>query len=628
MLGHKINPNKIKNVCTLLRRVNTLKHLCNNNRTINSFIKRNENVTSNIPFCRRAHNIKNKHKIDDGRLIINGFTIRTHTCGELRPKNVGERVVICGWVQYSRLSKFLLLRDAYGLTQCIVGSDDTDLSSLQLESVVQIEGMVSIRPRDTVNHEMATGEIEVTIIKLKVLNPSEKVAFNLRNYQKPKEQLRMQHRYIALRFPEMQNNLRTRSQMLHKMRRFLVENYGFIEVETPTLFCRTPGGAREFVVPTRHKGLFYSLVQSPQQFKQMLMSGGIDRYFQVARCYRDETTRPDRQPEFTQLDIELSFTTLEGVLTLIEEMLYDTFTKPLPRPPFNRITYKEALENYGSDKPNLLYDLKFINIKHLFDKKENDNFGAFLLPYPSEMGKLTTKYKEKVKDIAKKYNAKVVFNENISKEYTSDLQERIQDAIGQNRAAIISISEDTENACLCLGEIKDMIISVLKSKELLKVNDNVAPLWVIDFPLFVKGDDGLQPCHHPFTAPHPDDLHLLETEPLKVRSLAYDLVMNGNEIGGGSVRIHSPHLQVKIMKMLNIDPEKLRHFVNALSSGCPPHAGIALGIDRLMAIVCDAESIRDVIAFPKSHDGRDPLSGAPNVLSHSDRNYYHLNHIK
>lgn len=221
-----------------------------------------------------------------------------------------------------------------------------------------------------------------------------------------------------------------------------------------------------------------------------------------------------------------------------------------------------------------------------------------------------------------------MLNENISKEYTSDLQERIQDAIGQNRAAIISISEDTENACLCSGEIKEIIISVLKSKELLKVNDNVAPLWLIDFPLFVKGDDGLQPCHHPFTAPHPDDLHLLETDPLKVRSLAYDLVMNGNEIGGGSVRIHSPHLQVKIMNMLNIDPEKLRHFVNALSSGCPPHAGIALGIDRLIAIACDAESIRDVIAFPKSHDGRDPLSGAPNVLSHSDRNYYHLYHIK
>ncbi|XP_023953721.2 aspartate--tRNA ligase, mitochondrial [Bicyclus anynana] len=550
------------------------------------------------------------------------FTYRTHTCGELRSEHIGQDVILCGWVQYTRLSKFLLIRDSYGLTQCIINNTLIDISSLPLETIVKVKGTVAPRPKDMYNHEMATGEVEIVINKLEILNNVTKLPFNLRNYQKPKEQLRLQHRYIDLRFPEMQSVLRQRSSMLHRMRRFLVEEHNFVEVETPTLFCRTPGGAREFVVPTHHSGLFYSLVQSPQQFKQMLMAGGVDRYFQIARCYRDESTRPDRQPEFTQLDIELSFTSLEGIINLIELLLRKTFDGKLPKSPFKTITYKEALENYGTDKPNLKYDIKLKNVSNLFSHPSTD-FGAFVLPYNNKLGKLSAKNREKINEVRKKYNVKVVLNEKITKEVGHDISNEIRIIAGETNDNILSMG-DKENVCLCLGEIRDFLATDLKLKGLINVNENLEPLWIIDFPLFVKGEDGLETCHHPFTAPHPDDLHLLDSEPLNVRSLAYDIVLNGHEIGGGSVRIHNSALQEKILNMLNIDSSKLSHFINALQSGCPPHAGIALGIDRLMAVLCDAESIRDVIAFPKSHDGRDPLSGAPNKISSDDQKYYHI----
>lgn len=555
---------------------------------------------------------------------INSFTYRTHTCGELNPKNMGQKVTLCGWVQFVRLSKFLLLRDAYGLTQCIVSGNSVNVSDIPLETIVRIEGTVALRPKKMVNTNMSTGEVEVVIEKLGILNTVDKLPFNLRDYQKPKEQLRLQHRYIDLRFPEMQHNLRQRSLMLHNMRRFLIEKHGFVEVETPTLFCRTPGGAREFVVPTHNSGLFYSLVQSPQQFKQMLMAGGVDRYFQVARCYRDESTRPDRQPEFTQLDIELSFTTLEGVLTLIEELLFETFIMAFPEPPFKRMTYKDALENYGTDKPNISYDLKLINIKHLFPKKVNaTDFEAYVLPYPAKLGKLTEDVEDKLRELANKYTyTKVYLNEQLLKKMGHYFVERLQETIGPENNTIICFGIN-ENACLFLGEFREYLASILKSKNLLTVKES-EPLWVVDFPLFTKGNNGLQTCHHPFTAPHPDDINLLDSEPLKARSLAYDLVLNGHEVGGGSVRVHNVELQEKLLQMLNLDKEKLSHFLNALRSGCPPHAGIALGIDRLVSVASNTDSIRDVIAFPKSHEGRDPLSGAPNTISDDDKKYYHI----
>ncbi|RVE49279.1 hypothetical protein evm_006073 [Chilo suppressalis] len=588
---------------------------------INSLLQPNY-VCSNFTnlLSRRIHH-ENKIEKQQCKDVWNNFTYRSHTCGELRPRHIGQNVVLCGWVQYQRLSKFLLLRDAYGITQCVV-KENENLSDIPLETVVKINGTVAMRPMKMSNSKMPTGQIEVIIEDLQVLNTVDKLPFNLRDYQKPKEQLRLQHRYIDLRFPDMQSNLRKRSQMLHSMRRYLVEDSGFIEVETPTLFCRTPGGAREFVVPTHHSGLFYSLVQSPQQFKQMLMVGGIDRYFQVARCYRDETTRSDRQPEFTQLDIELSFAKMDGVLTLIEQLLYHSLSQNIPRPPFKRMTYKYALENYGTDKPNMTYDLQFKNISHLLcDISTEPCFRAYALPYTTQLGKLTSKYKEIVREIAKKNSVKVVLNESIKKEFGDDFIYKME--INRDMSVIICIGNN-ENTCLCLGEIREIIASLLQAKGLLETEVGLVPLWVVDFPLFLKSEKGLQTCHHPFTAPHPEDKHLLDSEPLKVRSLAYDLVINGCEVGGGSVRVHDVELQKKLLKMLDIEPHSLTHFLNALKSGCPPHAGVALGIDRLVALACKADSIRDVIAFPKSHEGKDPLSGAPNIISEEDKQYYHL----
>lgn len=590
-------------------------------------ITKYKNITYNSYLVsKKLHDTRLKDVLDEEN--CNNYTYRTHTCGELRPEHEGKKVTLCGWVQFSRLSKFLLLRDAYGLIQCVVNNDNINLSNIPLETVVKIQGRVTLRPKDMINLKMLTGEVEVTIDSLEVLNSVESLPFNLRDYQKPKEQLRLQHRYVDLRFPEMQKNLRVRSHMIHNMRRFLIEKHGFVEVETPTLFCRTPGGAREFVVPTHHQGLFYSLVQSPQQFKQMLMSGGVDRYFQVARCYRDETTRPDRQPEFTQLDIELSFTNVDGILTMIEELLYDSFVKSLPKPPFKRMTYKEALSTYGTDKPDLTYDLKFVDIKSVFpDKLKENDFGAYALPYTKEIGKLSTKFKEQIREYVKKYPCKVILNENLSKQLGEDVCKNILNKIGESNAVIVALGDD-ENSALCLGEIRQMLASLLKSNNMLEVKENIEPLWVVEFPLFLKGENGLETCHHPFTAPHPDDMHLIDSEPLKVRSLAYDLVMNGNEVGGGSVRVHNSSLQEKLLNILNIDPGTLAHFLNALKCGCPPHGGIALGLDRLVSLACNAESIRDVIAFPKSHDGRDPLSGAPNSISEEDKKYYHISTVK
>lgn len=589
----------------------------------------NKNLKLSYQHVQTARKHETKNEIIENLNISdsNTFSYRTHTCGELRSDLVGQKVTICGWVESVRLSKFLLIRDSYGLTQCLINNSDISISDIPLETIVMINGTVAIRPTDMYNSEMATGEIEVIIDKIDILNNVEKLPFNLRNYQKPKEQLRLQYRYIDLRFPEMQNNLRQRSLLLHNMRKFLIEKHNFVEVETPTLFCRTPGGAREFIVPTHHPGLFYSLVQSPQQFKQMLMVGGIDRYFQVARCYRDEATRPDRQPEFTQLDIELSFTNLDGIVDMIEQLLQESFPRDLPQSPFKRMTYRDVLENYGTDKPNLTYEMKLKNVTSLFGTQHNEpNFSAFILPYSRKLGKLTAKYKEKINDLRKKYNVKIIFNENIFKVIGDDIHSQIKCINGEENDCILAMG-DHLNVCLCLGDIRELLAPLLKSKNILKCKNSFEPLWVVDFPLFMKGENGLETCHHPFTAPHPEDLHLLDSDPLRVRSLAYDIVLNGNEVGGGSVRIHNAELQEKILQMLNIETSNLHHFINALKSGCPPHAGIALGIDRLIAIACNAESIRDVIAFPKTHEGKDPLSGAPNEVNDEDKKYYHIKSI-
>ncbi|XP_050527269.1 aspartate--tRNA ligase, mitochondrial isoform X2 [Daktulosphaira vitifoliae] len=462
----------------------------------------------------------------------NLYTFRTHTCGELRSNNVGEYVVLCGWLEYVRLGRFIVLRDGYGSTQLIIPKNDTKLINIikivPLESILSCHGFVHSRPTEQINEDQKTGTIEVVIKKIDVLNiVKTTIPFQIRNFNKANESIRLKHRYVDLRFPDMQYNLRLRSKLLMRMREFLINYRNFVEVETPTLFKKTPGGAQEFIVPTHEIGKCYSLVQSPQQLKQLLMVGAIDRYFQIAKCYRDEATRPDRQPEFTQLDIEMSFTDQNGVIKLIEELLLYIWPKELGeiQIPFPRMSYDDAIKNYGTDKPDIGGKLK--------------------------------------------------------------------------------------------GE----------SNDIKNTSKNTNPwrfVWIVDFPLFETSSNGksIQSVHHPFTQPQEE---ITSSNILKVKGYHYDLVLNGCEVGGGSIRIHDADLQTRVIEsILKIPIHSMSHLIEALKSGCPPHGGIALGVDRLLSILCNTNSIRDVIAFPKTFEGKDLLTGAPSEITDEDKERYYL----
>ncbi|EFA03147.2 aspartate--tRNA ligase, mitochondrial [Tribolium castaneum] len=580
---------------------------------------------------------------------INKYTQRTHTCGELRIDNVGQRVVLCGWLEFQRMNKFAVLRDSYGATQLLVPEEDTKtqklLQNLPFESIIQVKGTVLSRPTDMKNKKQPTGDIEIFIEHFTVLNKAkDSLPFHIREHHKAKEALRMQYRYLDLRYPLMQRNLRVRSEMLMKMREFLVNHSGFVDVETPTLFKATPGGAQEFIVPTRFPGQFYSLVQSPQQFKQMLMAGAVDRYFQIARCYRDEGARPDRQPEFTQLDIEMSFTDLDNILQLVEELLghaWPPFLGPLPKK-FQRMGFGEAMELYGSDQPDTRFGFKLENCTELLKLNEkfinSDDFGAYCIVFPKEYANLNKGVKENLEKISKQFPLVKFVQTKVAT--PGELAPKLGKLLGDNVAAKLA-NHVSDDCVLFLGFGNKKQTQSLMGKVRLEYANHLEQLgvsvrakgmhllWVVDMPLFEPGESpgSLQSAHHPFTAPNPDDLLLLDTAPLQVRSLSFDLVLNGNEIGGGSVRIHDPDLQEKIFRMLNIDKNSMQHIIDMLSSGCPPHGGIALGLDRLMSKILNTASIRDVIAFPKTFEGRDPLSGAPSAVSDADLKLYHVKSV-
>nr|XP_021141491.1 aspartate--tRNA ligase, mitochondrial [Columba livia] len=577
---------------------------------------------------------------------FNSFVTRTNTCGELRSAHVGQEVTLYGWIQYQRQGLFLVLRDFQGLTQVIIPQDEAHshvkqlLSNAPVESVVRVTGIVSPRPPGQENLKMPTGDIEVKAETAEILNSCKKLPFEIKDFIKKSEALRMQYRYLDLRSYQLQYNLRLRSQIVMRMREYLCNLHD----------CMLKG-AKEFLVPSREAGKFYSLPQSPQQFKQLLMVGGLDRYFQVARCYRDEGSRPDRQPEFTQIDIEMSFVDQAGIQRLIEGLLQ--YSWPEERgcvtTPFPSMTYEEALAEYGTDKPDTRFGMKIMDISD-FLRRLDIQFVQNALSYPRGTVKAIcipqgARYL-KNKDLESlKTSAKSQFNQEIMEiicrpdgslkslltKFLGEKQqsELIQALNMQVDDVVLLAAGEHKQVCSALGSLRLESADILEAAGLV-LRDPAAFhfLWVVDFPLFLPKEENpteLESAHHPFTAPHPSDTNLLYSDPTKVRSQHYDLVLNGSEVGGGSIRIHSAEQQRFVLeKVLKEDSEVLSHLLEALEFGAPPHGGIALGLDRLISLIVDAPSIRDVIAFPKSFRGRDLMGSAPDYVTPEELEPYHI----
>ncbi|XP_053840524.1 aspartate--tRNA ligase, mitochondrial isoform X3 [Vidua macroura] len=528
---------------------------------------------------------------------FNSFVTRTNTCGELRAAHVGQKVTLYGWVQYQRQGLFLVLRDFQGLTQVIIPQDEAHshvkelLSNAPVESVVRVTGTVSPRPLGQENPKMPTGDIEVKAETAEILNSCKKLPFEIKDFIKKSEALRMQYRYLDLRSFRLQSALRLRSRVVMRMREYLCNLHGFVDVETPTLFKRTPGGAKEFLVPSREAGKFYSLPQSPQQFKQLLMVGGLDRYFQVARCYRDEGSRPDRQPEFTQI-VDISDVLRGSNIHFLQNAL------SYPSGSIRAICIPQGVR-YLTNK-----DLE--SLKESAKSQFNQEIMEIICRPDGSLKSLLTKF--------------------LGEKEQSEL---IQTLNMQEGDMVLLAAGEHKQVCSALGALRLLSANLLEAAGL-ALRDPAAFhfLWVVDFPLFLPKAENpteLESAHHPFTAPHPSDASLLYSDPTKVRSQHYDLVLNGNEVGGGSIRIHSAEQQRFVLeKVLKEDSEVLSHLIEALEFGAPPHGGIALGLDRLISLIVDAPSIRDVIAFPKSFRGRDLMGNAPDYVTPEELEPYHI----
>ena len=565
---------------------------------------------------------------------------RTHTCGELNKDFVNQSVVLNGWISKVRdLGSVIFadLRDRYGKTQLVFNADINQDSfnnakKLSLEDVVGIEGKVVLRPEESRNKKSSTGSIDIEVLNLIIHNKSLTPPFDINDRQSASEDHRLKYRYLELRTKELQNNLMTRHKAAILTRNFLSQ-YNFIEVETPILMKSTPEGARDFLVPSRlHKGKFYALPQSPQTYKQLLMVSGFDRYFQIVKCFRDEDFRSDRQPEFTQIDIEMSFIKQDDIIELgsnLIKYIWENVLEVKLKNDFPIMTYEDAMNNYGSDKPDIRFDMQLLDFnKYILDSNFNtfktilDSGGvikAIICPnadnYSRKVIDELTEYLKTYYDVKGlawfKVNDKS-FDGGIGKFFNQDNQEKIIQEHKINDNSIVFLIGDRKKKTLqSMGALR----LKLGAKEKLIDENMWAPLWVVDFPLFEKDENKYFSLHHPFTSPNPDDLHLLDSEPEKVRSLAYDIVMNGYELGGGSIRIHSSSVQKNIFDILGISDdeanEKFGFLMDAFKYGAPPHGGMAFGFDRIVMLLAGSNQIRDVIAFPKTTSATSLMDNSP-----------------
>jgi aspartyl-tRNA synthetase len=566
---------------------------------------------------------------------------RTHTCGELRISYVGENVTLCGWVQKTRElggMTFVDLRDRFGITQLVFNESQNqslcqDARKLGREFVIQITGDVTERYNK--NPNMPTGDIEIAVKSINVLNAAVTPPFTIEDESDGGDELRMKYRYLDLRRNPVRQNIILRHKLAQEVRKYL-DSQNFLEIETPVLMKSTPEGARDFVVPSRmNPGMFYALPQSPQQFKQILMVAGFDRYFQIVKCFRDEDLRADRQPEFTQIDCEMSFVEQEDVLNIFEGMLKHLFktVKGIEfDKPFLRMKYEEALGSYGSDKPDLRFEMK---IQELTGKLKGKGFSVFdqsnyiggvcaqgIGDYSRKQLDELTEWVKRPQIGAKgliyiKFGADGI-KSSVDKFYTPEELKVIGDLFNANAGDIIFIlvGNDIEKTQGQLGELR----LELGNRLGLRDKNKFVPLWVIDFPLFEynEEDSRFYAKHHMFTSPKPEDIQYLETDPGRVRANSYDCVMNGVELGGGSIRIHSQELQQRIFDVLGYTRQQAEYqfgfLMNAFTYGAPPHGGLAFGFDRLTSMFAGLDSIRDTIAFPKNNAGRDVMSDCPSTI--------------
>ncbi len=567
---------------------------------------------------------------------------RTHTCGELRISDAGNGVILNGWIDSIRdIGKiiFINIRDRYGITQIVIDREELikKAKGLRNESVISVKGVVRKREGNS-NNKIPTGEIEVVADEIEIFSIAEPTPFVIQDEVKATEELRLKYRYLDIRREPIKEKLLLRHKTAFETRYFLNKN-NFVEIETPFLTKSTPEGARDFLVPSRlNKGKVYALPQSPQLFKQLLMVSGMDRYFQIVRCFRDEDLRLDRQPEFTQIDIEMSFINQSDIMEITENLLKHIFKSCLDIDikEFIRIPYQEAMEKYGSDKPDLRFEMRMFNITEIinkldgkikmFDEAINNGGIVKILPinsvYPLARSDID-KLENEVKSLGAKGLARFKVNSETdwsmagwAKEIPDDIKKEIIDLADITKDSIVFVQFGEERL---VNNILSYIRNALAERFNLKKRDEFKFVWIYDFPMFEYSEEEnkLVACHHPFTSPKEDDIDILERDPIKTRANAYDITLNGFELGGGSIRIHSPELQRRIFKILGLSEDEINSkfgfLIEAFKYGVPPHGGIALGFDRLIMLMSGADSIRDVIAFPKTTSGTCLMTDAPSV---------------